>query len=57
MMAHSASGSFSSFIDENPRLLDKHLLLEHYTADTLMSPRARAGWVTPDLRPIPGAPM
>jgi len=55
-IGHSSSGSFTGFIEENPRLLDKHLLLEHYTADVLTSAQARAAWVAPDVRPIPGAP-
>jgi hypothetical protein len=54
--AHSASESFNGFLEEHPRLLDKHLLLEHYSRDTLTSPRARAAWVAPDVSPIPGAP-
>ncbi len=53
---HSSSTTFTGFIEEHPRLLDKHLLLEHYTKDTLTSPEARAAWVAPDRRPIPGAP-
>lgn len=55
-IGHSSSNTFTGFIDEHPRLLDKHLLLEHYTKDTLTSPQARAAWVPPDRRPIPGAP-
>ena len=34
-MGHSSSTTFTGFIDEHPRLLDKHLLLEHYTKDVL----------------------
>lgn len=55
-MGHSSSTTFTGFIDEHPRLLDKHLLLEHYTKDVLTSPAARAAWVAPDISPIPGAP-
>ena len=54
--AQSASGSFTGFIEEHPRLLDQHLLLEHYTRETLTSSQARATWVAPDVSPIPGAP-
>jgi hypothetical protein len=53
---HSSSTTFTGFIEGHPRLLDKHLLLEHYTKDVLTSPRARETWVAPDVRPIPGAP-
>jgi hypothetical protein len=31
---------------------DRDLPLRHYSKDLLMSPRARFGWVEPDLRPI-----
>src|SRR5579863_6845054 len=55
-MGHSSSTTFTGFIDEHPRLLDKHLLLEHYTKDVLTSPAARAAWVAPDISPIPDAP-
>jgi hypothetical protein len=55
-IGHSSSASFTGFIEEHPRLLDKHLLLEHYTSGVLTSPQARATWVAPDVRPIPGAP-
>jgi hypothetical protein len=54
-IGYSSSRTFPEFIEEHPRLLDKHLLLEHYTKDTLTSSEARASWVAPDLSPIPGA--
>ncbi|MBX9789769.1 MAG: hypothetical protein K2Y37_12700 [Pirellulales bacterium] len=49
--------SFESFCAENPDLLDNKLtaLLAHYRRETLFSPAAREGFVTPDLRPLPGA--
>jgi hypothetical protein len=55
-IAHSPPSSFTRFLYHSPQLLDKHLLLNHYSPDLLASPRARATWVAPDLRPIPGAP-
>jgi hypothetical protein len=55
-IGHSSSTTFAGFMDEHPRLLDKHLLLEHYTGAVLTSPEARAAWVAPDISPIPGAP-
>jgi hypothetical protein len=55
-IGHSSSTTFTGFIDEHPRLLDKHLLLEHYTKGVLTSPEARAAWVAPDISPIPGVP-
>ena len=41
---------------------DKNLPFEHYTRELLFSPAARAGWVEPNLRPMPeesvsGRPM
>lgn len=55
-IAHCPPSSFSGFVDQCPQLLDKHLLLNHYSPERLGSPRARATWVAPDLKPIPGAP-
>jgi hypothetical protein len=47
---------FEAFADRNPALLDKRLLTRHYTAATLASPRARAGWVEPDVAGFPWSP-
>jgi hypothetical protein len=55
-VAHHPSATFPEFIAHNPQLLDKQLLLRHYSPDVLFSARARAAWIAPDLRPIPGAP-
>src|SRR5579864_708129 len=44
---------FEGFAEQNPALLDKRLLTRHYTAATLASPRARVGWVEPDLAAFP----
>ena len=54
-IGHSPASSFTRFLALSPQLLDKHLLRNHYSPDLLASPRARATWVEPDLRPIPGA--
>jgi len=37
----------------NTRLLDKHLLLTHYSEKHLFSNRARTVLVAPDIDPIP----
>lgn len=42
-----------AFIDANPRLLDSSIMLSHYSAELLFSPRARAGFVEPDRESIP----
>jgi hypothetical protein len=49
---------FEAFTERHPALLDKRLLTRHYTASTLATPQARAGWVEPDLAafPWPSAP-
>ena len=48
--------TFAELLARHPQLLDKQLLLKHYTPDVLASSKARAMWVAPDLIPIPGAP-
>ncbi|QIS16392.1 hypothetical protein [Nocardia arthritidis] len=46
---------FDEFIDRNPGLLDKRLLMRFYLPSTLASAAARGGWVEPDLAPLPAA--
>jgi hypothetical protein len=53
MAAAPPGTDFASFAERYPTLLDKRLLSRHYTARTLASPAARAGWVDPDLVPFP----
>ena len=53
--SHSEAGSFEQFIAENPELLDRHLLDQHYSRDLLASDRARSRWVQPNLRALPTA--
>ncbi len=52
----SPSVTFAEFLARNPQLLDKQLVLQHYSPDLLSSSQARATWVAPDVAPIPGAP-
>jgi hypothetical protein len=47
------SSSADAFIDRNPVLLDSKIMLTHYSAGLLFSDAARAGFVEPDLDPIP----
>jgi hypothetical protein len=49
----SSGDSFDSFLAAFPMLLDKSLPLRHWTRDTLFSDAARAGWVPPDVAPMP----
>ena len=53
MAAAPPATDFASFADRYPALHDKRLLTRHYTARTLASPAARAGWAEPDLAPFP----
>ncbi|GAA0935447.1 hypothetical protein [Virgisporangium aurantiacum] len=52
--AEHTGDDFDAFVDGNPALLDKRLLTRFYRSSTLAAPEAKAGWVEPDLRPIPG---
>ena len=47
--------AFADFKSVHPILFDRTLfaLLRHYRRDTLFSPEARAGFVAPDLLPLP----
>lgn len=44
---------FDEFIARAPVLLDTKIMLSHYSAEVLFSDEARAGYVEPDLAPIP----
>jgi hypothetical protein len=46
-------GSFEAFLVAHPELLDSKILARHYRKETLDSPAAKAGWVPPDLEPLP----
>ena len=53
-MLHTPSAlSADDFIRQTPLLLDSRIMLTHYSAERLFSPRARAALVQPDLAPIP----
>lgn len=44
---------YAQFIEQAPDLLDPRIMLTHYSAETLFSDAARAGFVDPDIQPIP----
>ena len=44
---------FDDFLDAHPRLLDRELLLAHYSRERLFSEAARARFVEPDLVALP----
>lgn len=44
---------FDRLLERAPHLLDKQLPFRHWSREAMSSPEARAGWVEPDLRPLP----
>jgi hypothetical protein len=52
MAAHPCE-DFEALLCLHPALLDKALPRRHYSAERLDSGTARAGWVEPDLAPLP----
>lgn len=48
-----AAASFDAFLAERPELRDAKLLERYYRKETLDSATARAGWVAPDVTPLP----
>lgn len=44
---------FGDLIAAHPVMLDSKIMLTHYSGERLNSPEARAGFVEPDLAPIP----
>jgi hypothetical protein len=51
--AESRDEDFAAFACRCPALLGKRLLMHHYRPVTLACPKARAGWIDPDLAPFP----
>lgn len=47
------AASFDAFLESRPELGDSRLLERHYRKATLDSAEARAGWVPPDVEPLP----
>ncbi len=45
--------SFEEFLSAFPAALDKNLPFRHWSREVMMSSTARAGWVEPDLVPLP----
>ena len=50
--ADPAVTDFDAFAERYPALLNKRLLMRHYSAAVLASPQARTGWTEPDLVPF-----
>ncbi|MEM7410352.1 MAG: hypothetical protein AAF430_08975 [Myxococcota bacterium] len=53
---HGPGEHFDTFAAANPHLLTKTLLRLYYTRAQILTPEAKAGFVAPDLAPLPDAP-
>mgnify|MGYP006206271619 CR=1 FL=1 len=53
MSRSPGAASADAFIDANPTLLDRSIMLTHYSAEVLFSEEARRRWVEPDMEAIP----
>ena len=51
--ARSPLGGIDGAIAAAPVLADKNTVLRHWSRTALFGPEARAGWVEPDLAPLP----
>jgi hypothetical protein len=49
----SGCPSFDAFVDAQPELQRRDLLSDYYSGERLFSDEARAGFVEPDLAPLP----
>lgn len=54
-LAEDGGGDFAAFLARYPDLLDQSAPMRFYSAALLASDAARAGWVEPDVRPLPEA--
>jgi hypothetical protein len=51
--AMSPIDTIDQAIDRLPKLLDKNLAQRHWSRTAMFGPDGRAGWVEPDLVPLP----
>jgi hypothetical protein len=49
----SGAEKFGELLERMPHLLEKDLPFRHWSREAMFSPEARAGWLDPDLRPLP----
>ena len=52
----SEIGSSTQFLEENPILREKNILRRYYSPDHILTARAKAEWVEPDLQDLPSLP-
>ena len=55
IVAHASEPTFEKTLERHPMLLSKELPMRHWSRESLFSDEARAGWVDPDLAPLPFA--
>jgi hypothetical protein len=57
LVAHHAdeADDFDQLVAREPALLDKRLVMRHYSSTRLATPAAKSGWVEPDVAPLPEA--
>ena len=53
IVTDGAEDSFDAFINRHPKLLDKTIMMQHYSPNILKSPAARHEWAEPDLIALP----
>lgn len=53
-VARAPEQGFAELLAAEPGIARKGFLFTYYTRDLLLSDEARAGWVAPDLAPLPG---
>lgn len=53
MKKSTACSSCEEFVSRSPQLLDRRIMLTHYSAEVLFSPAARESFVEPDIQSIP----
>jgi hypothetical protein len=49
----SGAADFFELLERVPHLLEQDLPFRHWSREAMFSPEARAGWLDPDLRPLP----
>lgn len=53
MKSSMSCASYEQLVSLNPQLLDRGIMMTHYSAEVLFSPAAREAFVEPDIQSIP----